>query len=68
MTTVPIERPDATASAPARNEWRAIVSRYQQSDVGRSVMQMVTTLVPLVAMFFVMYQSLTLPYWTTLPL
>jgi acyl-lipid omega-6 desaturase (Delta-12 desaturase) len=71
MTSLPIDRPaaaatPASASAPARNEWRAVVSRYQQSDVGRSIMQMVTTLVPLAAMFFVMYQSLALPYWTTL--
>src|SRR5689334_23953500 len=65
MTSLPIERAAAPASAP-RNEWRAVVARYQQSDIGRSVMQMVTTLVPLGAMFFLMYQSLALPYWTTL--
>ena len=64
MTSLPIEKTQTEARA--RPEWRAVISRYQQSDVGRSVTQMVTTLVPLALTFFLMYQSLALPYWTTL--
>jgi acyl-lipid omega-6 desaturase (Delta-12 desaturase) len=48
-----------------RTEWRAIVARYQGSDVSRSIMQMLTTLAPLGAVLFLMYQSLTLSYWIT---
>jgi omega-6 fatty acid desaturase (delta-12 desaturase) len=50
----------------ARTEWRAVVARYQGSDVTRSIVQMATTLLPLSAMLYVMYQSLALPYWVTL--
>ena len=50
----------------ARTEWRAIVGRYQGSDVSRSIMQMVTTLIPLAAVLFLMYQSLAFSYWATL--
>jgi omega-6 fatty acid desaturase (delta-12 desaturase) len=58
--TTPMEQP-----AP-RNDWKSIVSRYQQSDTRRSIGQVVTTLLPLLTLFYVMYRSLALPYWTTL--
>jgi omega-6 fatty acid desaturase (delta-12 desaturase) len=63
MTSLPVER---EAQSSARQEWRAVISRYQQSDVGRSITQVVTTLVPLALNFYLMYLSLALPYWTTL--
>ncbi|MEP6494569.1 MAG: fatty acid desaturase [bacterium] len=53
-------------SVNARPEWRTVVARYQQSDLFRSVMQMVTTLGPLVVVLYLMYRSLVLPYWVTL--
>jgi acyl-lipid omega-6 desaturase (Delta-12 desaturase) len=53
-------------TAPIGTDWRTTVSRYQRSNIGRSVTQLVTTLAPLAAAFYVMYRSLTLPYWTTL--
>jgi omega-6 fatty acid desaturase (delta-12 desaturase) len=49
-------------------EWQAVVARYEGMDTRRAIMQLVTTLVPLCAAFFVMYQSLALPYWVTLVL
>src|ERR1044071_7529328 len=50
-----------------KTEWRAVVARYQGSDTGRSLVQMCTTLVPLVASLYVMYLSLAVPYyWATL--
>jgi omega-6 fatty acid desaturase (delta-12 desaturase) len=57
---------DTRPEAGARAEWRAVISRYQQSDVGRAIAQMVTTLVPLAFGLYVMYLSLALPYWVTL--
>jgi acyl-lipid omega-6 desaturase (Delta-12 desaturase) len=58
--------PDGPDGAETRSHWRAIVARYQGSDVSRSITQMLTTLVPLAAVLYVMYRSLALPYWVTL--
>ena len=55
-----------STTPPARDDWRAIVSRYQRSDIAIAIRQLVTTLVPLAAVFYAMYRSLALPYWTTL--
>jgi omega-6 fatty acid desaturase (delta-12 desaturase) len=63
MTGVPM---DTRSETRARAEWRTVISRYQQSDVGRAIAQMATTLLPLALGLFVMYQSLALPYWITL--
>jgi len=57
---------EPVAESRAKTEWRAVVARYQGSDVSRSIMQMVTTLLPLAAMLYVMSLSLALPYWITL--
>src|SRR5678815_2310743 len=58
---------DGTAPT-APNEWRAIIARYQQSSRGRSIAQIATTLVPLAAVFYLMYRSLSWSYWITLVL
>src|SRR5439155_5746573 len=47
-------------------EWKSVVARDQGPQPHRAIWQLVTTLLPLAAMFFVMYQSLVLPYWVTL--
>jgi len=54
-----------TQAPPDRSGWKAIVARYQGSDVARSVFQVVTTLVPLAIAFVVMYWSLGVSYWLT---
>ncbi|MDB4877958.1 MAG: fatty acid desaturase [Gemmatimonadetes bacterium] len=51
---------------PSSAEWRGVIARYQRSDVGQALTQMATTLIPLAGMFYLMYRSLALPYWTTL--
>jgi len=48
--------------------WKEIVSRYQTPSVRRAVWQLVTTIVPLLAAFAVMYWSLSVSYWLTLAL
>lgn len=50
------------------SDWRGIITRYQRSDPARSLTQVATTLVPLAALFYLMYRSLVLPYWVTLAL
>jgi omega-6 fatty acid desaturase (delta-12 desaturase) len=50
----------------AGTEWQRIIARYERADSRRSLTQLVTTIVPLLAAFYVMYRSLVLPYWVTL--
>jgi acyl-lipid omega-6 desaturase (Delta-12 desaturase) len=53
-------------STEGRSDWKAIVARYQGSDLRRAIMQMANTLVPLAAVMYVMYLSLGWSYWITL--
>src|ERR1035437_2790805 len=48
--------------------WKEIIAKYQQPSLGRSIWQMVNTLVPYVALWYLMYLSLSVSYWLTLPL
>lgn len=53
------------AVAPATN-WRAVVARYQQTEVPSALVQLLTTLLPLAIGFALMVASLSGPYWLTL--
>jgi omega-6 fatty acid desaturase (delta-12 desaturase) len=46
--------------------WKEIVARYRQPSVWRSVWQIVDTLVPYAALWYLMYRSLSVSYWITL--
>jgi acyl-lipid omega-6 desaturase (Delta-12 desaturase) len=48
--------------------WQELVAPYQSPAVGRSVWQVVNTLVPYAALWYLMYRSLTVSFWITLPL
>ncbi len=48
--------------------WKEIVARYQRPSVPRGVWQIVNTLVPYVALWFLMYFSLAVSYWLVMPL
>ena len=48
--------------------WKEIVAKYQEPAIGRSIWQMVNTLVPYVVLWYLMYRSLAVSYWLTLPL
>src|SRR5262245_20025727 len=54
--------PDSTS------KWREIVARYQTPSVKRAVWQLVSTLVPLLICFWLMYWSLSVSYLLTLAL
>ena len=54
-------QPDASA-------WKEIVARYQQPSVGRGVWQIVNTLVPYAALWYLMYLCLSVSYWLVVPL
>src|SRR5256886_757293 len=48
--------------------WKEIVARYQKPSVGRGVWQIVNTLVPYTALWYLMYLSLAVSYWLVVPL
>jgi omega-6 fatty acid desaturase (delta-12 desaturase) len=54
-----------TAEAPA---WRALVADYEEPSRGRSIWQLVNTLVPYAVLWGLMYWSLAWSYWLTLAL
>ena len=70
MTAIPEQLSTASTKTPpersARPEWRDVVAQYQGSDAWRASGQMATTLLPLAAVFWLMYLSLALPYVVTL--
>ena len=45
-----------------------MVAPFQRPHLGRSVWQLVNTLVPLVVLYYLMYKSLSISYWLTLGL
>ncbi len=50
------------------SSWKQIVARYQKPSVPRGVWQMVNTLVPYAALWYLMYLSRAVSWWLTIPL
>lgn len=48
--------------------WKEIVQQYQQSSTGRAVWQILNTLIPYAATWFVMYFAVKVSWWLTVPL
>jgi omega-6 fatty acid desaturase (delta-12 desaturase) len=48
--------------------WQAIVAKYTVPNTWRSLWQVVNSIVPFLAMWYVMYRSLEISYWLTLVL
>jgi omega-6 fatty acid desaturase (delta-12 desaturase) len=48
--------------------WKEIVARYQKPSTGRGVWQVVNTLIPYAALWYLMYRSLAISWWLTIPL
>ncbi|MDB6110058.1 MAG: hypothetical protein JWR69_1808 [Pedosphaera sp.] len=48
--------------------WKAIVAQYQEPSTGRAVWQMVNTLGPIALLWYLMYLSLSVSWFITLPL
>ena len=53
---------------PTASRWKEVVAKYQQPALRRSVWQVVNTLVPYAALWCLMYLSLGVSYWLTVPL
>jgi acyl-lipid omega-6 desaturase (Delta-12 desaturase) len=48
--------------------WKQIVARYQQSSTWRATWQIINTLVPYSALWYLMHLSLAVSWWLVLPL
>jgi acyl-lipid omega-6 desaturase (Delta-12 desaturase) len=57
-----VEHPVSTA------EWQKVVARYQQPSLWRSGWQIINSLVPYAVLWYLMYLSLAVSYWLTVPL
>lgn len=62
------EIPAANRYKADRLPWQRAVAQYQHSDRGRSIWQVVNTLVPYIVLWYLMYRSLEVSYWLTLAL
>ena len=56
----------AAAGGTTDSDWRSVVARYQHTEVPRAFVQLVSTILPLAALFTLMFFSLAWPYWVTL--
>ncbi len=61
VSTAGARRPDNAA-------WKEIVARYQKPSIGRGVWQIVNTLVPYAALWYLMYLGLSVSWWLVAPL
>jgi len=60
----------STSSPPlaGRPSWKEVVTRYQRPAAWRGAWQMLNTLVPYAALWYLMYRSLSVSGWLTVPL
>lgn len=54
--------------AKATPAWKTIVARYQEPALWRGIWQVLNTLVPYAGLWYLMYLSLSISYWLTVPL
>jgi acyl-lipid omega-6 desaturase (Delta-12 desaturase) len=62
--------PESDSSAAQSNTaaWKEVVARYQEPSTPRAIWQIVNTLVPTGVLWYLMYRSLTVSWWLTVPL
>ena len=66
MTSAQLDLHAAGAPRAPKQQWGAIVARYQKTVLWKAIFQMASTFVPLAIIFYLMYRSLALPYIVTL--
>jgi acyl-lipid omega-6 desaturase (Delta-12 desaturase) len=61
---------EETKDKPAANalSWKEIVARYQNSSTKRGIWQIVNTLIPYAALWYLMYLTAPISWWLTTPL
>lgn len=68
MTTSPESAPSATTETTSVAEWKKIVAEYQEPSLPRAIWQIANTFIPYAGLWYLMYLSLSVSYWLTLPL
>jgi len=68
MIDVRNARPTEGIQPADRQAWREIVAKYQQASSGRAIWQIVNTLVPFGFAWYLIYLSLAVSWWLTIPL
>jgi omega-6 fatty acid desaturase (delta-12 desaturase) len=66
-----IDREGCTREAvvtPTPEDWKELVLRFQKPSVPRATWQMVNTLGPYALLWYLMYRSMAVSFWLTLPL
>jgi omega-6 fatty acid desaturase (delta-12 desaturase) len=53
---------------PDISSWKEVVAKYQVPTLGRSIWQILNTLVPYAALWYLMYRCLAVSYWLAVPL
>ena len=48
--------------------WQQMVKKYQEPDTKEATIQMITTFLPFIGVWVLMYFSLSVSYWLTLAL
>ena len=56
------------AAAPAARAWAQVLAPYRQPSNGRGIIEILITIVPLVALWVLMWATLDFGYWFALPL
>ena len=54
-----------SGQAPAGDNWKQLVAKYQHASLRRALWQLSNTLIPYVAIWYLMYLSLEVSYWLT---
>ncbi|HYG33821.1 MAG TPA: fatty acid desaturase [Clostridia bacterium] len=58
----------ASGGPSSRPAWKDVVAKYQRPALWRALWQVVNTLVPYAGLWYLMYLSLEISYWLTVPL
>ncbi|MDZ4290227.1 MAG: hypothetical protein U0984_19830, partial [Prosthecobacter sp.] len=58
----------ASTRQPTIAEWKKIVAQYQTPSVARATWQIVNTLVPYILLWVLMYWTVQISWWLTIPL
>jgi omega-6 fatty acid desaturase (delta-12 desaturase) len=67
LTRQQATEPPSTPADDLRSDWRRIVAAYQSPDLKRSVWQLVNSVVPYLALWYLAYRLLAVSYWLALP-
>src|SRR5436190_13517868 len=61
---------NAMRAAPQRDDaaWKEIVRQFQKPSAARALWQIIDTMVPYAAIWYLMYLSLSISWWLVLPL